>query len=158
MDDAPSRGAAFLVTQLGTHCAAKFAVRAREIGLTPPQVGILGLIARSPGQSQQAVATALGLLPSRLVGFVDDLEDQGLLERVRSRTDRRNYALQLTEAGRRKLGEIGRVGREHEQDIFGNLTDEQHTELVRLLQRVADEQGLTAGVHPGFRSLNSEVC
>jgi DNA-binding MarR family transcriptional regulator len=155
MDEVPSHGAAFLVTQLGTHCATKFAERAREIGLTPPQVGILGLIARSPGQSQQAVATTLGLLPSRLVGFVDDLEEQGLVERVRSRTDRRNYALQLTEGGRRKLGEIGRVSQQHEQDIFGGLTDEQHAELIRMLQRVADEQGLVAGVHPGYRQLGS---
>lgn len=158
MDEVPSRGAAFLVTQLGTHCAVKFAERTREIGLTPPQVGILGLIARSPGQSQQAVATTLGLLPSRLVGFVDDLEEQGLVERVRSRTDRRNYALQLTEAGRHKLGEIGRVSRAHEQDLFGSLTDEQHAELIRRLQQVADEQGLTVGIHPGYRTLDGGGC
>jgi DNA-binding MarR family transcriptional regulator len=153
-DGGPTSSAAFLLTQLGTHCAHKFAERAAAIGLTPPQVGILGLIARSPGQSQQAVATTLGLLPSRLVGFVDDLEDQGLVERVRSRTDRRNYALQLTAAGKRKLGEIGRVGQEHERDICGSLTDSEHDELVRILQRLASEQGLIDGVHPGYRSFN----
>jgi DNA-binding MarR family transcriptional regulator len=158
MDEVPSRGAAFLVAQLGMHSATKFADRTREIGLAPPQVGILGVIARSPGQSQQAVATALGLLPSRLVGFVDTLEEQGLVERVRSRTDRRNYALELTDAGRRKLAEIGRVSRAHEQDIFGGLTDEQHAELIRMLQQVADEQGLAAGIHPGYRTLSREGC
>ncbi|WP_279581160.1 hypothetical protein [Fodinicola feengrottensis] len=66
-----------MLTQLGTHCASKFAERVQAIGLTPPQVGILGLIARAPGQSQQSVATTLGLLPSRLVAFVDDLERPG---------------------------------------------------------------------------------
>ncbi|GAA1687906.1 MarR family transcriptional regulator [Fodinicola feengrottensis] len=147
-------GAAFLLTQLGTHCASKFAERVQAIGLTPPQVGILGLIARAPGQSQQSVATTLGLLPSRLVAFVDDLEDQGLVERVRSSKDRRNYALELTTAGKRKLAEIGRVGAEHEKDICGVLSESERAELIATLRRLANDQGLIAGVHPGFRSLN----
>ncbi|HEX3335272.1 MAG TPA: MarR family winged helix-turn-helix transcriptional regulator [Jatrophihabitans sp.] len=149
----PPRGAAFLLTQLGTHAAMRFADRVAEHQLTPPQVGVLGLLSGRPGISQQELADVLGMLPSRVVALVDELEDAGYVQRVRDDADRRRNALQLTDAGRRTLALVGRLGRAHEQDICAALTDEEHETLVVLLGRMADQQGLTPGVHPGYRTL-----
>lgn len=67
----------------------------------------------TPAITQQALATALGTLPSRLVALVDDLKSKGLLERRPHESDRRSYALHLTEKGQSTLQAIGRIAPEH---------------------------------------------
>jgi DNA-binding MarR family transcriptional regulator len=144
-------GSAFLLAALGAHVTAGFAKRVAELDLTPPQVGMLRLIAAAPGQSQQSVAQELGTPPSRLVGLVDALADRGLVERRRNREDRRLHALHLTEAGEAMLGKIAAIGREHDDAICGGLDAAERMQLRALLTRIAEDQGLRPGVHPGYR-------
>jgi DNA-binding MarR family transcriptional regulator len=146
-------GSAFLLAALGAHATARFAERVAELDLTPPQVGMLRLIAASPGQSQQSVAQELGTPPSRLVGLVDALADRGLVERRRNREDRRLHALHLTEAGEAMLGKIAALGREHDDAICRSLDAAERRQLRAFLSRIADDQGLRPGVHPGYRSV-----
>src|SRR5271155_940017 len=86
----------FLLAQLGSHAAAKFAKRLEPLGFAPQHVGILRFIAQSPGISQQDLANALNMHASRLVSMLDELQERGLLERRPSEQDRRLYALHLT--------------------------------------------------------------
>jgi len=46
----------------------------------PAHAGVFRILAASPAITQQALATALGTLPSRLVAIVDELESKGFLE------------------------------------------------------------------------------
>jgi DNA-binding MarR family transcriptional regulator len=151
--DGPPRGAAFLLTQLGTHAAQRYADRIAEHGLTPPQTGILGLLRANPGISQQQLAELLDILPSRMVAFIDELEDAGYVERVRDDADRRRNSLGLTTAGKGALRTISSLARAHEDDICAALTAKERAALTGLLTRIADQQGLTPGVHPGYRTL-----
>jgi DNA-binding MarR family transcriptional regulator len=144
---------AFLLAQIGGHAAAKFAERLSVLGLAPPHAGILGAINRSEGLSQQALCERLRVMPSRLVTLVDDLEQRGLVERRDKPEDRRTYALYLTEKGRNALKAIGLAAREHQEALCAALTEEEREGLARVLQRIADQQGLTPGVHPGFSRL-----
>jgi DNA-binding MarR family transcriptional regulator len=146
-------GAAFLLTQLGTHAASRFAERISELDLTPPQTGLLRAVAVAPGQSQQALARHLGTPPSRLVALVDGLDERGLLERRRNPDDRRLHALHLTDAGRDTLRRIAEVGQAHNDEMCAALTAEERTTLTALLARIAVDHGLTPGVHPGYRRL-----
>src|SRR6476646_7784052 len=98
-DPSRSTRTAFLLSQLGALASARFAERTRDLGLTPSQAGVLRLLGRSPGLSQRSLADRLGAVPSRVVPLIDSLEARGLVERVRSSTDRRNYELRLTAAG-----------------------------------------------------------
>jgi len=152
-DGAPPRsGNAFLLAQIGAHAAARFAERIKTLDLTPAQAGLLRLIMREPGQSQQAVAAKLGTPPSRLVLLVDGLEERGLIERRRDPADRRHYALYLTDAGSRfLLQEIAPVGAAHEDEICAGLAPDERAQLHALLERIAEHQGLIPGVHPGYR-------
>jgi DNA-binding MarR family transcriptional regulator len=131
----------------------RWAEQVRELDLDPPQTGVLHLIAREPGQSQQALAGRLGVAPSRVVALVDGLEARGLLERRRSTTDRRNYELHLTGEGERLLRRLAEVARAHEADLTTALGADDRRRLVELLRAIADQQGLTPGVHPGYRRL-----
>src|SRR5499425_1994248 len=94
---------AFLMSQLGHLSASVFADLIAAIDLTPPHAGILRAIAAEPGRSQQALSGQLGLLPSRVVAYVDELEDRGYVERRRNPDDRRLHALHLTASGKRLM-------------------------------------------------------
>jgi DNA-binding MarR family transcriptional regulator len=144
---------AFLLAQLGHHAATMFAELMEAVDLTPPHAGILRAIAAEPGRSQQALSAQLGLLPSRVVAYVDDLEDRGYVERRRNPDDRRLHALHLTASGKRLMGKIADLGRQHERRITAGLDADQRATLRELLAAVADRQGLTPHVHPGYRTI-----
>jgi DNA-binding MarR family transcriptional regulator len=150
-EDSP--GAAFLLAAVGAVAAERFAERIAALDLTPPQSGLLRVIAAAPGQSQQAVAQTLGTPPSRLVGLVDSLADRGLVERRRNPDDRRLHALHVTAAGEDLLRRIAVVGQAHDDALLESLDPAERSQLRALLARVADAHGLTPGVHPGFRRL-----
>jgi DNA-binding MarR family transcriptional regulator len=149
----PQPGAAFLLTQLGVHAAARFAERVAELDLTPPQTGLLRAVAVAPGQSQQSLARHLGTPPSRLVGLIDGLDERGLIERRRNPEDRRLHALHLTDAGFEVLRRISEAARAHDDEMCAALRDDERTTLRSLLARIAADHGLTPGVHPGYRHL-----
>jgi DNA-binding MarR family transcriptional regulator len=136
---------AFLLAQVGAHAAAKFAERLEKIGLR--------LVQGSEGLSQQTLGSQLRVLPSRLVALLDDLQERGLIERRDHPTDRRSYALYLTDKGRETLKTVGRIAREHQDSLCGALNDDERAQLAALLRRIAEDQGLRPGVHPGFSRL-----
>jgi DNA-binding MarR family transcriptional regulator len=154
--DIGPRGAssiAFLLAQVGAHAAAKFAERLAPLGLSPPHAGIMRALGAAEGLSQQSLSSMLGVVPSRLVTLVDELEGRGLVARRDDPTDRRAYALCLTQKGRQALNRVGRVAREHQDALCAALSGPEREQLASVLLRVADEQGLTRGVHPGFARL-----
>jgi hypothetical protein len=51
------------------------------------------------------------------------------------------------------LDSIGRVAREHQQALCAALSAEEREQLAGMLLRIAEQQGLRPGVHPGFRTL-----
>ncbi len=144
-------GPSFLIAQLGAHAASQFAERMRVLELTPADAGILRLLRVASGLSQQELAGKLNIHPSRLVAILDNLEKRGYLERRPNPDDRRLYSLHLTKGGDEVLGRISRVAREHQDAFLAALTDEERTTLGSILLRIADQQGLTRGVHPGYR-------
>ena len=150
------RSTAFLLAQVGAQAAAAFATRLEEIGLVPAHAGILRAIAGNAGISQQALASWLGMVPSRLVPLLDALEERGLVERRDHPDDRRVYELHLTEKGARTMADIGRVARAHDDAICGSLSEKERERLWSLLSRIADQQKLTPGVHPGFAQIGPD--
>ncbi|AYF77465.1 MarR family transcriptional regulator [Nocardia yunnanensis] len=142
----------FLLAQLGAYAANRFAERTGTLGLTPAQAGLLRLLIAQPGRSQRELADELGMPPSRFVQFADTMESRGLIERKRNPDDRRQHALYLTEEGRETLLRLGAVARESEQHLCRSLTPEEHATLSELLARIAADQGLTPGVHPGYKT------
>lgn len=145
-------GNAFLLAQVGAHAASEFAKRIADLDLTPGQAGLLRLIAWQPGQSQQVLARRLRTPPSRLVLLVDGLEERGLIERRRNPDDRRHHALYLTSAGGEFLKtDLGPAAAAHENDMCAALTAAEREQLNELLSRIAEQRGLTTGVHPGYQ-------
>jgi DNA-binding MarR family transcriptional regulator len=144
---------AFLLAQLGAHAASRFAEHLEALELTPPDAGILRLLRVAAGISQQELSAKLQIHPSRLVAILDNLEKRKLVERKANANDRRLYSLYLTKNGGEILERVGRVAREHQDGLLAALSGEEREQLAGLLLRVADQQGLARGVHPGYQRL-----
>ena len=144
---------AFLLAQIGAHAATQFGERISSLRLARPHAGILRIIGLTPGLSQQELARRLAIQPSQLVALLDELEKRGFIERRQDAQDRRTYALHLTTSGRDVTERIGRIAREHDDAICAALNIHEREQLNSLLGRIAEQQGLSPGVHPGYRGL-----
>ena len=153
--DRRTGGAAFLLAQVGAQAARRFSERMAVIGLTPADAGLLRKMVFDPGVSQQVLAAHLGVMPSRMVALVDGLEEKGLVKRRRNPVDRRNYELSLTDQGRVLMEQIRQMATEHEEEFCAPLNKEERAQLSEFLMRLGAAQGLTPGVHPGYRSLGN---
>jgi DNA-binding MarR family transcriptional regulator len=151
-----SRRAGFLLVQLGAHEHRRFAERLVPLDLHPRHFGMLSHLAAAEGQSQQALSKALGIHRSAVVALVDDLEQRGLAKRLRDPNDRRAYTLYLTPSGRELLARLERDADEREAELLTALNRSERSQFISLLQRVAESQGLAAGVHPNLVPDSSE--
>src|SRR3954468_570413 len=91
---------------------------------------------------------ALGTPRRAGVAWSDALDQRGVAERRRDPVDRRAYTLYLTPAGRALLADLQRIAAEHEAELLTALDASERSRLISLLRRVAESQGLAAGVHP----------
>jgi DNA-binding MarR family transcriptional regulator len=146
-------GAAFLLAQLGAHAADRFGERTRKLGLAPRHAGILRIVGRTSSCNQKSLAKRLGVLPSRMVVLIDELADKRLIERRRSKKDRRHHELILTNKGQRMLEKLSSLAAVHEADLCASLTMKEREQLAALGRKIVHQQGLTPDVHPGYRKL-----
>ncbi|MEZ5768904.1 MAG: MarR family transcriptional regulator [Paracoccaceae bacterium] len=96
----------------------------------------LTLVADNPGLSQSQLADAMQVERPNLVVIVDELETRGLITRDRVPTDRRTYALQITDEGAQLLAEATRAVGEHENQMMGGLTKAEEAALISTLNRI----------------------
>jgi hypothetical protein len=54
------------------------------------------------------------------------------------------------------LDEIGLIGRQHQKALCAALSHAERETLAELLHKIAGEQRLTPGVHPGYRQMKPE--
>lgn len=121
--------------QIGVFQDFQDAVAPRDI--TPGQFGVLVLIRENEGLSQTELGEAIGTDRSTMVTVIDRLEGQGWVIRAPSPTDRRSYALKLSEEGHRFVEELTGTIRDHERRIAGNLTVAEQRQLIDLLRRIS---------------------
>jgi DNA-binding MarR family transcriptional regulator len=108
----------------------------KRYDITPGRLGLLLLIAQNPGVSQSRLAKATGVERSTLGEFIERFVAQKLVERRRTATDRRIYAIHLTAKGRRFLDSIEPEVMEHEQEFGSALSKDELKTLLVLLKRL----------------------
>jgi len=148
--DRPYRSVGFTISTTGYALARLFHQVMAPIGLEPREFALLRSVAASEGVTQQAIAEQMGVAPSRMVAFVDALEERGLLERRQNPDDRRARALFLTQSGRELLDQAFATAVEHERRLTSDLTPDEREQLLELLSRVGAHVGIPAGAHAGM--------
>jgi DNA-binding MarR family transcriptional regulator len=97
---------------------------------------VLAIIQANPGLAQSEIAEAVGIEPARLVRVLDELERRGLIQRMRSTSDRRSHALFLTAEGQKAFERIKRLGRQHEANVIARIGPAKYKSLIRLLKDI----------------------
>src|SRR3954466_855409 len=88
-------------TQRAFHTAMEAALR--EVGLSPPQYGVLSVLAREPGASGADLARGSNTTPQAMNGVLATLEREGLIERPPHPPHGRILQVMLTSEGERRL-------------------------------------------------------
>ncbi len=140
----------FTISTTGYAIARRFRELLEPLGLEPRDFALLRTVANSEGVSQQAIGERMGIAASRMVAFIDSLEERGVLERRKNPDDRRARALFLTAKGRKLLERAFAVAVEHEQRLTSDLGAEEREQLLDLLARVGQPLGIPRGVHAGM--------
>jgi DNA-binding MarR family transcriptional regulator len=153
----PFRSVGFTCSSIGYAVGRRFKQILAPLELEPREFALLRAVAAAEGLSQQAMGERLQIPASRMVAFVDALEERGLLERRHNPEDRRTRELYLTGAGRKLLERAFAVAAEYERDLCADLDEQERDHLLDLLQRVGPRLGLESGVHAAHAALRDEL-
>ncbi|MBT3373133.1 MAG: MarR family transcriptional regulator [Rhodospirillaceae bacterium] len=104
--------------------------------ITPGQFGVLVLIEANSGLNQTRLGKAVGIDRSTVVAVIDRLEGRGLVDRLPAPSDRRSYALHLSDQGRALLHQARDLVVAHEARVAKNLNAAEQTQLIELLSRI----------------------
>jgi DNA-binding MarR family transcriptional regulator len=112
--------------------------RLRErFGTTLPRFDLMAQLERHPGGlKMNALSRLLMVTGGNITAIVDQLEGEGLVERLDDSADRRAFRIRLTRAGEKAFADMAR---EHEAwvvDLFAGLTRKEHDELLKLLAKL----------------------
>jgi MarR family transcriptional regulator, lower aerobic nicotinate degradation pathway regulator len=113
------------------------------VGLRPRHLLALTVLRDLGGSSQQALATTLQIDRTNLVGLLNELEADGLIERRRSAEDRRRHTVMLTDTGHERLAHAEFALAAVEDVVLASLTGAEREQLYALVQKA------TAGIVSG---------
>jgi DNA-binding MarR family transcriptional regulator len=123
------------------HLARRMRLRAEAVlaplGLRPRHLVALTVLRDRGGSTQQALAATLEVDGTNIVGLLNDLEAEKLIERRRSPEDRRRHVVELTDAGAKQLAKVECALAAVEEEVLGALDESQRETLYSLLQQAA---------------------
>ncbi len=126
----------FLVTRIHAAIHATMLAALEPAGIEPRHFGSLTALTSSGPVSQADLARMLGVSHPSVVQIVDDLEQRGLLERRRLRTDRRTQMLHLTTATAPTVQRATQIVVDTENHLLVALSAQQRAQLLDLLRRL----------------------
>ena len=132
------RRSAVLLDRLARRMRTRAVAALEPVGLRPRHLVALTVLRDNGGISQQELATTLQIDRTNLVGLLNELEAEQLVERRRSSEDRRRHVVELTQSGRERLVKAEFALSTVEDDVLGALDAAQRELLFDLLQQAAD--------------------
>ena len=106
-------------------------------GLTMWGYVVLSALDRSSMRTQAALAAAIGADKTRIIRTLDDLQDDGYIERTPDPDDRRVRLLAITDAGRRVKDAVQGEIQRGEERWLGELSADERRTFLRVA-RAAD--------------------
>ncbi|GAB2975714.1 MarR family winged helix-turn-helix transcriptional regulator [Amycolatopsis acidiphila] len=124
------------------HLARRIRLRSESVlapmGLRPRHLLALTLLRDLGGSSQQALAQTLEMDSTNIVGLLNDLEGDNLVERRRSPEDRRRHVVELTDVGAKRLAKAEFALAAVEDEVLAALDNEQREQLYALLHQASN--------------------
>ena len=132
-----SQETGFLLQRAHRRLRAALAEALAPLNLGVGHFAVLGLLFARGGLSQQQLIDILEIDKSSMVYLIDELEKQGLAQRRPAPSDRRAYAVHLSETGRERLTAGGKIVRRVQDEFLAPLQARERTQLNQLLRRLA---------------------
>jgi DNA-binding MarR family transcriptional regulator len=109
-----------------------------QLRLRPRHLVALTVLRDRGGSTQQALASTLMMEGTNIVGLLNDLEAEQLIERRRSPQDRRRHVVEITAEGVELLGKAECALAAAENEVLSALDETQREALYNLLQLAAN--------------------
>ncbi|MDA8745672.1 MarR family transcriptional regulator [Rubripirellula amarantea] len=113
---------------------AKFATH----GVTADQFVLMLAVDENRSLTQRELAKRISSDPSTVRAMLVLLERNGLIRRDAHPNDLRAKTVELTASGKRKLRKLWKVGQSIRDDMYGAMSPEETTILIRLLRCVSE--------------------
>jgi DNA-binding MarR family transcriptional regulator len=127
----------FLLGYLGEKSRRNFIALLEPHGFHPREFGLMTVMAKRPGITQQELASLARVDPSSMVALLDDLEARGIAERRIDPADRRRRSVHLTAKGQEQMQVLQREARKAAKTFLEPLTEEERASLNTLLRKLA---------------------
>jgi DNA-binding MarR family transcriptional regulator len=98
---------------------------------------VLSHLVREPAETQLALAQAIGYDKTRLIGVLDQLEQDGLVTRGPDPDDRRGNVVRITTRGRERHAAAVASIRAMEEEFLGGLGAAEQRALVAALAKLS---------------------
>lgn len=116
---------------------------------TLPRFDMMAQLARVPeGLKMSELSRYMMVTNGNVTGITDQLEKEGLVERVKVATDRRSSVIRLTPAGEKAFAEMARAHEQWIKTLFGDIPESERNALHNLLGR------LKRGIHRQLPALD----
>ncbi|NMP21988.1 MarR family winged helix-turn-helix transcriptional regulator [Sulfobacillus harzensis] len=106
--------------------------------LTFGQFAVLRMLFNQGPMAMGAIAESLGISLAGATGIIDRLVNQGVVERTRSREDRRVVWVDLSGEGKDRMLRLQRERHQQMKELLNPLGPAEIETLVQLLERVAE--------------------
>ena len=112
--------------------------RLREkFATTLPRFDLMAQLERQrDGLKMNELSRMLMVTGGNITAIVDQLEHEGLVERLDDAADRRAFRIRLTRAGERAFAEMARAHEEWVVELLAGLSRREQEELLKLLAKV----------------------
>ena len=127
----------FLLNFLGEKSRRNFIALLEPHGFHPREFGLLTVLSKRPGITQQELASLARVDPSSMVAVLDELERRGVAERRVDPQDRRRRAVHLTAKGEEQMHVLQEEARKAAEQFLGPLSDDERATLNGLLRKLA---------------------
>jgi DNA-binding MarR family transcriptional regulator len=108
-----------------------------EFGTTLPRFDLMAQLERHPeGLKMNELSRLLMVTGGNVTAIVDQLEKEGLVERMDEPADRRAFRIHLTRAGEKSFAEMARAHEGWVVELLAGMTRREQDELLRLLAKV----------------------
>ena len=122
-----------------------------EFGITLPRFDLMAQLERHPdGLSMGELSRRMMVTGGNITTIVDQLENEKLVMRLMSETDRRSYTVRLTLSGRNAFARMAQAHEKWVVQFFGDLSEQQQSKLHELLGHLKNS------IHQSTQSLTKE--
>lgn len=127
----------FLAARARARGSAHANAQLQDLGIKVRQYSVLSLAASGLNPSQRELGVFLGLDPSQVVALVDQLQNDGLVERQTDPNDRRSKIVITTDDGQKLYQQAHEIVTASSDVTLGTLSPRERKQLRDLLMKVA---------------------